>query len=182
MSKRNKTQTAGAVCKEGVASIVGGAVDAINEAAKELGDLPRSRDYGRIVGIAQRVVDGMEVGLGKFCAEMDGERLVDAFVHAVGLLHKAVCRRDGEQLKMSMREVGFHIPFTQRLDMRGEWDLNSGSWEDPKFRRVRGFAAIEGREPPRRGRSHEVCVRRYAKARLSAMMDETEALSRHGAF
>ena len=178
MSKMNKSRAAGAVCKEGVASIVGGAVDAINEAAKELGDLPRSRDYGRIVGIAQRVADSMEVGLGKVCAEMDGERLADAFVHAVGHLHKAVCRRDGEQLKMSMREVGFHIPFTQRLDRRGEWNLNSGSWEYPKFRRLRGFAAIEGREPPRGGRLHEVRVRRYAKAWLSAMMDETEALSR----
>lgn len=178
MSKRNKVQTTGAVCKEGVAPTVGGAVDAINEAAKELGDLPRSRDYGRIVGIVQRVADSMEVGLGKLCAATGGERLADAFVHAVGLLHKAVCRRDGEQLKMSMREVGFHIPFTQRLDGRGEWDLNSGSWEDPKFRRLRGFAAIEGREPPRRDRSREVCARRCAKAWLSAMMDETEALSR----
>ena len=178
MSKRNKTQTAGAVCKGGIASTVGGAVDAINEAAKELGDLPRSQDYGRIVAIARIVADSMEVGLGKVCAETDGERLADAFVHAVGLLHKAVCRRDGEQLRMSIREVGFYIPFTQRLDLRGEWDLNDRSWESPKFRRLRGFAAIEGREPPRRGSSNEVRVRRYAKAWLSAMMDETKALSR----
>ena len=116
-------QSADVVCKEGVASTVGGAVDAINEAAKELGDLPRCRDYGRIVGIVQTVADSMEVGQEKVCAATDGERLSDAFVHAAGLLHKAVCRRDGEQLTMSMREVGFHIPFTQRLDMRGEWDL-----------------------------------------------------------
>ena len=178
MSKRNKAQTAGAVCKEGVASTVGGAVDAINEAAKELGDLPRSRDYGRIVGIVQRVADSMEVGLGKVCVTTDRERLADAFANAVGLLHKAVCRRDGDRLRMSMRAVDFQIPFTQRLDMRGEWDLNDRSWESPKFRRLRGFAAIEGREPPREGRSRKVCVRRYAKAWLSAMMDETEALSR----
>ena len=178
MSKRNKAQAAGAVCREGVVPTVGGAVDAINEAAKEVGDLPRSRDYGRIVGIVQRVSDSMEVGLGKVCAVTDEERLADAFVHAVGLLHKAVCHRDGEQLKMSLREMDFQIPFTQRLDMRGEWDLNDRSWESPKFRRLRGFDAIEGREPPRRGRSNEVRVRRYAKAWLSAMMDETEALSR----
>ena len=99
MSKMNKVQSADVVCKEGVASTVGGAVDAINEALKELGDLPRFRDYGRIVGIVQRVADSMEVGLGKACAKTDTERLADVFVHAVGLLHKAVCRRDGEQLR-----------------------------------------------------------------------------------
>ena len=178
MSKLNKAQTAGAVCEEGVASTVGGAVDAINEAAKGLGDLPRSGDCGRIVGIVQTVADSMEVGLEKVCVTTDGERLADAFANAVCLLHKAVCRRDGDRLRMSMREVGFRLPFTQRLDMRGEWDLKEGSWEDPKFRHLLGFAAIEGREPPRKGRSREVRVRRYAKAWLSAMMDETEALSR----
>lgn len=178
MSKTNKKRTVHAVCGRSAAPTVGGAVDAINEAAKGLGDLPRSRDYGRIVGIVQTVADGMEAGLGNVCTAADGERLADAFVHAVGHLHKAVCHRDGEQLKMSMREVGFHIPFTQQLDMRGEWDLNDRSWESPKFRRLRGFATIEGRESPRRGRSNEVRVRRYAKVWLSAMMDETEALSR----
>ena len=178
MSKRNKAQVAGAVCKERIASTFSGAVDVINESARELGDLPRSQDYGRIVGIVQTMADSMEVGLGEACAATDGEALADAFANAVGFLHKAVCRRDGVRLMMSMCEADFHVPFTQRLDMRGEWDLNDRSWESPKFRRLRGFAAIEGREPPHRGRSREVCVRRYAKAWLSAMMDETEALSR----
>ena len=94
MSKMNKAQTAGAVCKEGAASTVGGAVDAINEAVFELEGLSQTEDFSPLPGIVDKIA-GL---VGRKFNGCDDSKLMVHFSETVARLHNVVFDREGAAL------------------------------------------------------------------------------------
>ena len=109
MSKMNKAQTAGTVCKEGAAATVGGAVGAINEAAKKLEGLTKTEDFSPLTGIVDEIA-----GLaGRKFDESEDSKLMVCFSEAVARLHNAVFDREGAMLFALRNEYEKWVPLTQ---------------------------------------------------------------------
>ena len=110
MSKMNKAQTAGTVCKEGAAATVGGAVGAINEAAKKLEGLAKTEDFSPLTGI----VDEIASLAGRKFDESEDSKLMVCFSEAVARLHNVVFDREGAVLFRLRNEYEKWVPLTQQ--------------------------------------------------------------------
>ena len=115
MSKRNKTQTGGAVCKEGVASTVGGAIQAISESTDKIDGLSQTGNFTPLMHLVCIIARNFKHNRQGKCKQEEETALAKAFTNAVSTLHNAVFDREAASLFALRSGYEKWTPLTQCL-------------------------------------------------------------------
>ena len=115
MSKRNKAQTAGAVCGGSAAPTVGGAIDAINEATDKIESLSQTGNFTPLMHLVCTIVRNFNPGQQGEYTQEEETALAKAFTNAISTLHNAVFDREAASLFALRSGYEKWTPLTQCL-------------------------------------------------------------------